>query len=560
MKTLLKAAPIAVAAALAAALCLPPQGRCAGLTGSNTVEPPPAYPLKKSANGRYVVDSKGAPFLVAGDAPQALMVKLTEADADLYFSNRVAHGFNAVWINLLCRPGTGGRKDGATYDGVPPFTTPDDLSAPNETYFARCDRMLSLAQNHGLLAILDPVETIDHLKVLVANGPEKCRAFGRYLGQRYRRFANLLWMSGNDFQGWRDPKNDEAALAVAKGIRDTDPDHLQTVELNYEVSGSLDDPKWEPVISISCAYTYYPTYAQVLKEYNRPNFLPVIMIESDYEFEQRATPVVLRREEYWSILAGAAGQVYGSGPIWPFADHWKSALDSTGAVQMAWVKALFEPRPWFDLVPDQQHKLVVAGYGTFDGASHEGNHYVMTSDYVTAGRTAGHRIYAFVAPAENRPLPAQRACDCALVRPEPRDVFPNQRFPFPQFRPTVFHPAGQQRRWRRRLAAGSRNQSAGNRAGFREMKVGFRQGSSESLGKGHAAAETQKTQTGFIYRVPRRGSSKSRLGPRRWRAEWERHSPEPSRSRRPAAKPGRCRGYCGRVRVVGPAERRNRGA
>ena len=403
MKTLLKAAPIAVAAALAAALCLPPQGRCAGLTGSNTVEPPPAYPLKKSANGRYVVDSKGAPFLVAGDAPQALMVKLTEADADLYFSNRVAHGFNAVWINLLCRPGTGGRKDGATYDGVPPFTTPDDLSAPNETYFARCDRMLSLAQNHGLLAILDPVETIDHLKVLVANGPEKCRAFGRYLGQRYRRFANLLWMSGNDFQGWRDPKNDEAALAVAKGIRDTDPDHLQTVELNYEVSGSLDDPKWEPVISISCAYTYYPTYAQVLKEYNRPNFLPVIMIESDYEFEQRATPAVLRREEYWSILAGAAGQVYGSGPIWPFADHWKSALDSTGAVQMAWVKALLEPHPWFDLVPDQQHKLVVAGYGTFDGASHEGNHYVMTSDYVTAGRTPDGRLAIAYMPSL-RPL------------------------------------------------------------------------------------------------------------------------------------------------------------
>jgi len=32
------------------------------------------------------------------------------------------------------------------------------------------------------------------------------------------------------------------------------------------------------------------------------------MIESDYEFEQRATPAVLRREEYWSILAGATGQ------------------------------------------------------------------------------------------------------------------------------------------------------------------------------------------------------------------------------------------------------------
>ena len=29
------------------------------------------------------------------------------------------------------------------------------------------------------LVILDPAETIEHLKVLVANGPEKCRAFGR---------------------------------------------------------------------------------------------------------------------------------------------------------------------------------------------------------------------------------------------------------------------------------------------------------------------------------------------------------------------------------------------
>src|SRR3954454_17323753 len=145
---------------------------------ADTVQPLPTYPLKKSGNGRYLIDSKGAPFLVAGDAPQGLMIKLSEEDAELYFSNRVAHGFNALWINLLCRPGTGGRKDGATYDDILPFTSGDDLSTPNEAYFARCDRMLSLAQKHGLLVILDPAETIDHLKILVTNGPENCRAFG----------------------------------------------------------------------------------------------------------------------------------------------------------------------------------------------------------------------------------------------------------------------------------------------------------------------------------------------------------------------------------------------
>src|SRR5579859_6283000 len=191
------------------AFCSLSLARGANILAADTVQRLPAYPLQKSGNGRYLVDSKGAPFLVAGDAPQALTVKLSEADADLYFSNRVAHGFNALWINLLCRPGTGGRKDGATYDGILPFTTTDDLSAPNEAYFARCDQMLSVAQKHGLLVVLDPAETIDHLKILVANGPEKCRAFGRYLGRRYKRLANLIWMSGNDFQTWREPKRGE---------------------------------------------------------------------------------------------------------------------------------------------------------------------------------------------------------------------------------------------------------------------------------------------------------------------------------------------------------------
>ena len=55
---------------------------------------------------------------------------------------------------------------------------------------------------------------------MVQNGVEKCRAYGQYLGRRYSRFDNLLWMSGNDFQSWKDEKNDAAVLAVAEGIRE----------------------------------------------------------------------------------------------------------------------------------------------------------------------------------------------------------------------------------------------------------------------------------------------------------------------------------------------------
>lgn len=372
-----------------------------------TKKPAAAYPLTVSPNRRYLVDQNNTPFLIAGESPQALMVNVSETDAERFFSNRQGHGFNTVWINLLCKPYTGGRPDGSTYDGILPFTTPDDLSTPNPVYFERCEHMIQLAARHGLLVMLDPIETGDFLKVMLQNGPAKCRDYGRYVGARFQHFDNLLWFHGNDYQKWRDPTNDTVVTAVAFGIKDKDARHLHTIELDYEISGSLDDPRWEPIISLCASYTYYPVYAQVLKDYNRPNFLPVCMIESDYEFERNSTPATLRKIEYWSNLSGATGQMYGNGYTWPFKPGWQTNLDTPGAVQMAYVKTLFESHAWWELVPDQKHEVVTSGYGTFDGVPTEGNHYNMTSDYVTAGRTPdGSLVMAY--------LPTSRPVTVAL--------------------------------------------------------------------------------------------------------------------------------------------------
>ena len=66
---------------------------------SATSDPP--YPLKKAANGRYLVDQKDLPFLIAGDSPQAMMVNLSGADADFDILRQFGtHGFNTVWIIL----------------------------------------------------------------------------------------------------------------------------------------------------------------------------------------------------------------------------------------------------------------------------------------------------------------------------------------------------------------------------------------------------------------------------------------------------------------------------
>jgi Protein of unknown function (DUF4038)/Putative collagen-binding domain of a collagenase len=363
----------------------------------------PAYPLKRSANGRYLVDQKNAPCLIIGDSPQALIVNLTTNDAAFFFADRASHGFNSLWINLLCSTYTGGRADASALDGILPFTgtIPNtnsyDLTKPNEAYFARVDAMLNLAAAQGLQVLLDPAETGSFLSVMLDNGSNKCRDYGQFLGQRYKNFPNIIWLSGNDFQTWRNASHDAVVRAVALGIQDKDANHLQTAELDYVVSSSLDDTNWNSIFTLNGTYTYYPTYARLLQDYNRPNFLPSIMIEANYEFESLQGPVttapILRKQEYWTMTSGAAGQLYGNHYTWPFTNGWKNYLDTPGAIQIGYLKKFFEARAWYNLVPDTNHLVVTGSIGTFSSTGH-----VADNDYLTAARTPDGSLAVIYTP------------------------------------------------------------------------------------------------------------------------------------------------------------------
>ena len=358
------------------------------------------YPLKVSRNGRYLVDQRNVPFMIVGDSPQPMIGNLSLEDAAAYLANREAAGFNALWVHLLCVQSVGCREDGTTYDGIQPFTTPGDLSTPNPAYFERVDAMIRLAAKAGMVVFLNPIETIGWLGVLRANGEAKARAYGRFVGERYRSFPNIVWSLGNDFQTWRNPADDALVLAVANGIRSVDPQRIQTIELNYLRSTSRDDPRWRPVIKLDAAYTYFATYGEVLRAYNRRPPMPVYLAEAGYEFEQntpfisKGDPPILRRQEYWSILSGATGQFYGNHIIWHLADGWKEHLDTPGSTQIGYLVKLFAPMRWFQLVPDQTHKVVTAGYGTFDPNTNVGS-----NNYVTTASTPDGRLAVSYLPA-----------------------------------------------------------------------------------------------------------------------------------------------------------------
>jgi hypothetical protein len=396
---LLCAASIAVLAGCGSDTATPPAAASAPrpAASARAASAAPVYPLKASPTRRYLVDQRNRPFMIVGDSPQSMIVNLSRRRAASFLANRERAGFNAVWVNLLCVEYTGGRADGSTYDGILPFRRRNDLSTPNPAYFARADAMIRTAAKHGITVFLDPIETGGWLGVLRDSGPEKAAAYGRYLGHRYRNFPNIVWMSGNDFSSAGDATNDAVVLAVANGIKSTDPNHIHTVELGPpQLPSSLDDPAWRPVISLDAAYPYTlgPTYAPVLSEYARPDFMPVFMVEANYDGENDYDgPQTLRRQEYWSLLSGATGQFYGNAFTWPFKAGWRKHLDTPGSRQMRYVVRLFDGRPWWLLVPDPGHQVLVSGFGTF-ATTGSVNH----NDYATAASTPDGRLFMAYLP------------------------------------------------------------------------------------------------------------------------------------------------------------------
>jgi hypothetical protein len=93
------------------------------------------------------------------------------------------------------------------------------------------------------------------------------------------------------------------------------------------------------------------------------------------------------------MTSGAAGQMYGNHYTWPFASRWQGYLDTPGAVQIGYLKSFFEPRAWYNLIPDTNHMVVTSGYGTFSSTGH-----VADNDYLTAAFTPDGALVVIYTP------------------------------------------------------------------------------------------------------------------------------------------------------------------
>lgn len=125
-----------------------------------------------------------------------------------------------------------------------------------------------------------------------------------------------------------DWSNQDNSLAenVMQAIASTDADSLQTTELNYYTSGSLDDALPSPFYDAVAAYTYYPTYYEVLQQYNSgAATVPTFMEEGYYEgvtnsnlTPPTATSLMLRKQAYWTVLSGGLAGYMGGTQYYDF--------------------------------------------------------------------------------------------------------------------------------------------------------------------------------------------------------------------------------------------------
>jgi hypothetical protein len=337
-----------------------------------------AFPLQVESGKKYLVDAAGRPFLIHGDTAWSLIADLSIPDAELYLEDRRRKGFNAILVNLIehkysTQPPQNFYGDAPFLGSVAPFSGPSDYSRPNEAYFAHADRVIELAASKGMLVLLVP----SYLGVgggeegwyqeMVANDAadsDRLKSYGRYLGTRYGRFDNIMWVAGGDY----DPPNKALVRAIALGIKERDQHSLHSAHGATESSAL---PFWssESWLQVNTVYTYTDATAKSLEAHT--NSMPFFFIEGRYENEGGSTEQLVRLQAYQALLSGATGHLFGNNPIWHFdgpslfpvvPSDWRMWLESAGAQSMVHLRSLLSARAWWMLVPDISNSLLTNGH------------------------------------------------------------------------------------------------------------------------------------------------------------------------------------------------------
>jgi hypothetical protein len=391
----------------------------------------PAFPLKVSSDGRYLVDQRDTPFFYAADTAWTMLSRLSVADAKKLIDLRASQGFTAIQSVLTSFTAADGGPHGVPFaDG--------DLTRPVESYWQGVDEILRYANRRGILVYAVPLWMANNggwaCESGGCQGPpsvEVMRTYMTWVGERYRDQPNLVWVAGGDDEIDR---NREVKQAGARALHQADPGHLMTYHPRWLEYGFADEA-WYSIYAFQKNDITAPyDYEQIREAYDRTPTRPVLDAEPPYEPQTAmqdgdvVTAAINRRFGWWAALSGAMGVSYGGPPgTWNIGEKGEpdwSAVDRDPARQTGAIRRILAPLAWYHLRPDWDAEVVTGGRGEYGG-----------QDYATAAATEdGTLVVAFAPSAREFTLDASRLSGPAtltwydpvsgVVSGEPRTVEP----------------------------------------------------------------------------------------------------------------------------------------
>lgn len=333
--------------------------------------------LRVSPNRRFLVKEDGTPFFYLGDTAWELFHRLRREEVDLYLKDRADKAFSVIQAVILAErngievPNAYGRKP----------LIDDDPTHPNEAYFAHVDYCVDKAESLGLYVGI--VATWASYVVGDSNpkifDAANARAYGEFLGRRYRDKTNIIWITGGDRNPiWEGVDYRDVWRAMAEGLKEGDgSQHLITFHPRGDCHSSsiwFHNDDWLDFNMMQTGPRRdLPNYERIAEDYSLEPAKPTLDGEPGYEnafpyidpANPRLTDYDVRKYAYWALFAGAHGHTYGCLEIWQMYDPahnepvngahvpWREALDLPGARQMRHARDLIESRPFLIRIPDQ---------------------------------------------------------------------------------------------------------------------------------------------------------------------------------------------------------------
>ena len=333
------------------------------------------YPLRINSSHRYLEDQTGTSFFLNADAAWSLIAQLNYTDANTYLADRQSRQFNGVLVNLIEHKFADHAP--ANIYNVSPWTGAT-FATPNDAYFAHADSVISLANQLGIVVMLDPIYLGYNCgdegwcaEVQSATAADM-RIWGAYIGNRYKNYPNIIWVIGGDCNPDSYTDVHVKVDSMMAGLRAADNVYTRIFTTHSERETQAITHWTESWVNFNNIYTDNTnliTYAQ--SAYSNATTMPFFLIEAYYENEHSLTLAQVRSEEYWTILKGGCGVVFGNCPLWSFGATaatsfcitavWQSQLSSVGSVSMKYFYNLFNSRRWYKLVPDRKAAVLTAG-------------------------------------------------------------------------------------------------------------------------------------------------------------------------------------------------------